>query len=420
MSSAPNAGDEPLLAIVFRRAVRSLRSDAVTPEFGRLLVLQAAGAAGDALIALALAGSLFFSVPETTARGKVALYLALTVAPFAVVSPLLARVLDRHRASLRWALIVASVGRGVLAWFLATRLETVYLFPLAFGILLFSKVTLIVRGAVLPHLLPESRTLVQAGSALSRISALGGIAGGLVGLALVKVLGSRLELLVAALVYGVGTLPALRLPMRRGRRDEEERLGAQAKARSVSVRQAVAAAAGMRMLVGFLVFDLAFALRRENFGSLGLGLLVGSATLGGLVGALVAPKLRRVLKEEGILVAALVIAGITALVVGQMFSAVTAGILVFAVGVSSGALKVAFDAIIQRETPEGGRGWAFARFESLLQLAWVAGALIPLIVPLSSGAGAIVVGFAANLLALIFLLGRHRVRSGTIRDQAAD
>ena len=400
--------------------MRSLRNEAVTPEFGRLLVLQSAGAAGDALIALALAGSLFFSVPEATARGKVALYLALTVAPFAVVAPLLARVLDRHRASLRWALIIASVGRGVLAWMLATRLDTLYLFPLAFGILLFSKVTLIVRGAVLPHLLPETRTLVQAGAALSRVSALGGIAGGLFGILLIKVFSPRVELLLAALVYGLATLPALRLPMRRGRRPEHERLGAQAKARSVAVRQAGAAAAGMRMLVGFLVFDLAFALRREHFSSVGLGLLIGSATIGTLVGALVAPRMRRVLREEGILVAALVVAGMTALIVGQMFSPVSAGVLVFAVGVSSGALKVAFDAIVQRETPEGGRGWAFARFESFLQLAWVAGALIPLLIPLSSGAGAIAVGFAANILALVFLLGRHRVRSGSIRSQAAD
>jgi MFS family permease len=176
----------------------------------------------------------------------------------------------------------------------------------------------------------------------------------------------------------------------------------------------------MRMLVGFLVFDLAFALKREHFGSLGLGLLVGSATFGGLVGALIAPRLRRVLKEEGILVAALLVTGVTALIVGRTFSAVSAGVLVFVVGVASGALKVAFDAIVQRETPEGGRGWAFARFESFLQLAWVLGALVPLLIPLSSGAGATVVGVVANLLAIVYVLGRHRVRSGTIRSQTAD
>jgi hypothetical protein len=420
MAARENPNEDPLLAIILRRIWRNLKSDAVTPGFGRLLLLQGSGAAGDALIALALAGSLFFSVPEATARGKVALYLALTVAPFAVVSPLLARVLDRQRASLRWALILASVGRAFLAWLLATRLDTLYLFPLAFGILLFSKVALIVRGAVLPRLLPESQTLVQAGAALSRISALGGIFGGLVGVVLIKLFGPHVDLLMAGLVYGLAMIPALRLPATKGRRTESERLGAKAGARSVAVRQASLAAAGMRLLVGFLVFDLAFAFRRENFGSLGLGLLVGSATLGGLFGALVAPRLRRVLKEEGIVALALVVAGVTGLVVGHFFSPISAGVLVFAVGITSGALKVAFDAIVQRETPEGGRGWAFARFESFLQLAWVLGALIPLLIPLSSGVGATSVGVAANALALVYLLGRHRVRSGSIRSPAAD
>jgi MFS family permease len=420
MPTPQDRPEEALWRIVIRRAGAGLKRDALTPAFGRLLFLQGAGAAGDAAIAIALAGSLFFSVPEATARGKVALYLALTVAPFAVVSPLLARFLDRHRASLRWALIVAAVGRGILAWLLATRLDTLYLFPLAFGILLLSKVTLIVRGAVLPRLVPESQSLVQAGAALSRISAIGGILGGLVGVALIKVWGPRVELLAGALVYLSATLPALRLPTSRGKRSEGERAGAKAKARSMDVRQAAVAAAGMRFLVGFLVFDLAFALRREHFNSLGLGLLVGSATVGGLVGALVAPRLRRLMREEGIIVASLVVAGVTGLIVGHYFSVISAGALVFAIGVTSGALKVAFDAIVQEATPEGGRGWAFARFESFLQLAWVAGSLVPLLIPLSSGAGATIVGVMANFLALLYLLGRHRARSVSIRSPAAE
>jgi hypothetical protein len=64
MSRRPD-DEEPIVKIAARRAVRRLREDAETPEFGRLLVYQAASAAGDALIAIALAGSLFFSVPST-------------------------------------------------------------------------------------------------------------------------------------------------------------------------------------------------------------------------------------------------------------------------------------------------------------------------------------------------------------------
>ena len=105
--------EEPLVRIAARRAVRRMREDAATPEFGRMLLYQAFGAAGDALVALALAGSLFFSVPESTARDRVALYLLLTMAPFAIVAPLLSKWLDRHRGSMRIAMIIAS--RGVHA-----------------------------------------------------------------------------------------------------------------------------------------------------------------------------------------------------------------------------------------------------------------------------------------------------------------
>ena len=407
----PRFDQEPLVRIAARRAYRSVRKDATTPEFGRLLAYQALGAAGDTLLALALAGTLFFSVPETTARGRVALYLALTVAPFAVVSPFLARFLDRHRGSLKWAMVISAGGRATLTWLLATRLDTLWLFPLAFGILLLSRSALIVRGAVLPGLVPEGQSLVRAGAGLSRVGAIAGMVAALPGIALVRFAGVEAELVVGAIVYYVGAIPALMIPVGSGKRSALDREAAKAAARSLSIRQATVAMAGMRALVGFLVFHLAFALRREDFGSVGLGLLVGSAALGGLVGAIAAPKLRKVLREEGILVASLAGAGIVSFIAGRWFTPVSAGVLVFVFGLASGAAKVAFDAIVQRETPEAGRGWAFARFESILQLAWVAGALIPLIIEIPASPGAIGVGIAANLVALLFTFTRQRARA---------
>lgn len=403
--------EEPLLRIVVRRIVRALRRDAGTPEFGRLLLVQSSGAAGDALFALALAGSLFFSVPETTARGRVGLYLLLTMAPFAVVSPLLSRVLDHFRGSLRWAMVLSAVARGVLAWLLATRLDSLYLFPIAFGVLVMSRASLIVRGAALPNLVPEGRALVNANATLSKTAALAGLIAGLPGVALVKWPGVHFELIVASVVYLSGAVPALRLPSAKGRRHVSERVGARAGARSLPVRQALVSMAGLRFLVGFLVFHLAFALRREHFGSLGLGLLVGSAALGGLLGAMLAPRLKRALREEGILVVSLVLAGIAGLVVGGWFSLFMAGVLVFAFGVAGGTAKVAFDAIVQREMPEGARGWAFARFESFLQLAWVGGAVVPLALAIPAGPGVFGAGFAAVVLAGLYLGGRRRARA---------
>jgi hypothetical protein len=383
----------------------------VKPQgFVRLATVLGSGAAGDALFALALAGSLFFSVPTAEARGRVALYLGLTVAPFAVVAPFLSLVLDRHRGSLRWAMVVSTLGRALLAWWLATRLHSLLLFPIAFGVLVLSRASLVVRGALLPNLVPSDNELVSANASLSKITALAGIAAGLPGLALIKWPGVRYELLLASLVYVFGAVAAIRLPAGKGGRPPKERVAARAVARSQPIRQAVFVATSMRFLVGFLIFHLAFALRRENFGSLGLGLLIGAAAAGGLVGAILAPRVRRRLREEGILAAGLILTGIVALIVGRYFSVVSAGLIVFVLSVSSGASKVAFDAIVQRETPEAARGWAFARFESVLQLAWVAGSLAPLLIPIPAAGGVFALGVVANVMAIIYVIGRQRLR----------
>ena len=411
----PDHDDEPLLRIAARRAVDRARAQATTPALGRFLVYQASGAAGDALIALALAGSLFFDVPSTEARGRVALYLALTVAPFAVVAPFLSRILDRHMGSLRIAMILSAFGRSLLAWLLATRLESNFLFPIAFGVLLLSRASLVVKGALLPSLVDEDHSLVQANAALSKTSAVAGMIAIVPGVILTRWISTRIELLLTAAIYLIGVFPALKIPSLRGRRPLDEQLGARRALRSLSMRQAVVMAAGMRFLVGFLVFHLAFALRREDAGAASLGLLIGSAAVGTLVGAVISPRLRKRLREEGILVSTMFCAAVAGLLAGYWFSVQAAAILVFVYGISSGAAKVAFDAMVQKATSEAGRGYAFARYESILQLAWVFGGLVPLLVAIPSGQGVIAAGVIALGLTVVFLLGRRTARRANLQ-----
>ena len=63
--------------------------------FARLARTHVLVAAGDALVAIALANSLFFDLDPNDARWKVFLYLALTMAPLAVVAPFIGPALDR-------------------------------------------------------------------------------------------------------------------------------------------------------------------------------------------------------------------------------------------------------------------------------------------------------------------------------------
>ncbi|MFZ0172871.1 MAG: hypothetical protein WAL04_14405, partial [Acidimicrobiales bacterium] len=57
--------------------------------FGRLALVHTIFSAGTTLVTISLAGSLFFSVSVNQSEHKVLLYLLLSIAPFAIVSPLL-------------------------------------------------------------------------------------------------------------------------------------------------------------------------------------------------------------------------------------------------------------------------------------------------------------------------------------------
>ncbi|MEW6226459.1 MAG: MFS transporter, partial [Chloroflexota bacterium] len=99
------------------RAVRRVRSAARADGADRsglsaLLSVHALHAAGDALIAVALAGTLFFSVPIGEARSRVALYLVLTMLPFALLVPVAGPVLDRFPHGRRNVLALTTGGRG--------------------------------------------------------------------------------------------------------------------------------------------------------------------------------------------------------------------------------------------------------------------------------------------------------------------
>src|SRR4029079_884999 len=71
------------------RRVGDVRARGAAYEVGmvRLFDLHAISCAGDTLIAIGLAGTIFFNVPLGEARSKVALYLLVTMVPFALLAP---------------------------------------------------------------------------------------------------------------------------------------------------------------------------------------------------------------------------------------------------------------------------------------------------------------------------------------------
>ena len=130
-----------------------------------LIELTGAASVGDAFVAVALAGTLFFSASVGQARGRAAFALLVTIAPYAVLAPLIGPLLDRVRQGNRYILMGTLLARGLLCWGMASAVESndvVTLLPAAFGVLVLQKAYGVTRAAVTPRLLPAEITLVTA------------------------------------------------------------------------------------------------------------------------------------------------------------------------------------------------------------------------------------------------------------------
>jgi hypothetical protein len=156
----------------------------VTP-FTRLARTHGLAAMCDAMVAVALAGSIFFSIDPSAARWRVALYLLLTIAPFAVVTPLIGPAVDRIRGGRRVMILFTVLGRAGLAYLMARHIDGLLLFPEAFGFLVLQKGYSVAKSAVVPSIVRDHDELVAANAKLSLLSAVSSMVGaGIGGLAL--------------------------------------------------------------------------------------------------------------------------------------------------------------------------------------------------------------------------------------------
>jgi hypothetical protein len=385
--------------------------------FRDLAIAHVTSTFGDTLVTVALAGTLFFSVPSTEARGNVALYLLLTVAPFAVIGPLLGRMLDRRPSATRLALIGSALLRVVAAVWAVWLIDGLALFPVAFALLVLSRVHGIARNALLPVALDEPTQLVTANARLATIGVLGGVAAAPVGGLLVFLLDGRAALVLAAAAYVVAALSGRLLP-----RLEDPPTRMVASLRPVlprHVRLAQIATAVVRLLNGFLLLLLAFAFKDLDSGVLDFGAVLGAGGAGFALAALTSPPLERRLREEPMVVAGLAVEAAAAFVAGQWFGLPAAAALAAAAGFAWGTAKLAFDGLLQRHAPAEGRGAAFTRSETLFQLAWVAGAVVPTALPVPTSVGLVAAGLAA-LAAQVVYVGNLLLplRQGSSEDGA--
>jgi hypothetical protein len=401
--------DEPADRTASGRAARtgalrvSTRVRALFEAGGRgfrdLALVQVGSTAHDALVAIGLAGTLFFGVPSAEARGNVALYLVLTVAPFTLIGPVLGRLLHRSPLAIRSVLVFSALGRAALAGLLVVRIDFwVLLFPAAFGLLVLSRVYAISRHALLPAVLEEPRALVAANGRLAWIGTLSGAAAAPFGLLAVWLVGPRAALALAAVAALATARIGLRLPD-----PEPTDVPPEPPTRGLltrvhlprPARMAQIATAVVRLLNGFLLLLLAFAFHEEEAPLMDFGAVVGAAGLGFALASLASRHLERRLREEPMVVAALALEAAAAFSAGQWFGLPAAATLAAAAGFAWGTAKLAFDGLLQSSVPAERRGTAFTRSETLFALAWVLGAIWPTAIPLPTGLGLALAGFVA-------------------------
>jgi MFS family permease len=353
----------------------------------RLLEMHAFNTAGDAAFAVSLAGTLFFTVPTEQASGQVALFLVLTMLPFAVVAPLIGPFLDRFRRGRRWAIGATLAIRAFCCWVLAGAVEdeSSAFYLAALGCLVASKAYGVTKAAAVPRLLPVEFTLVKANS---RISLTGPAAAAIpaplaIGAAAI---GAPWALRYAALLFAIGTILAILLPERVDSSVGEAKAGLTQRGRGIVVPRDVVnglrSNAGLRMITGFLTIFMAFTLREppDSMGWSGnntilMGLVIGAAGAGNTLGVVIGSWTKSRAPQRVVL-AVLVLDVAVLIVAAAFFKWPMAALLGLSVGLCQSLGKLSLDALIQRDVAEEVRTSMFARSETLLQLGWVLGGLL--------------------------------------------
>jgi MFS family permease len=373
----------------------------------QLYAIQGFHAAGEAMFAVSLAGSLFFNVSLDASRSRILLYLALTLAPFAILGPLIGPFIDKVRGGHRIVLATTLTGRAIAVALLSTQVQSLWLYPLAFGVLVLARTYSVTRNAIVPALVPSTDRYVTVNSRIALIATIAGAVGSAMAVGVLTLGDAGWVLRTAVIPYSIGALLALGLrnperPAHLSVTDLVEMVGP-------AIRSATSAMAGLRAAIGYSVFHLAFALKASGAPTWFFGAMFGANGLGALTGTLVAPWLKRHLSERRILTFSLAAPAVAGAVTALRFHEITVVAFAYVLGVGAATGRRAFDSVVQTHAPHGSRGNAYAVLETRLELSWVAGALVAVVGRAAGWIGIAALAAAMGSLALV-RLGVYRFR----------
>ncbi|AOW94988.1 hypothetical protein BFN03_13895 [Rhodococcus sp. WMMA185] len=372
--------------------------------------------ATDAAIAVALANTLFFSAATGEDKTKVALYLLITIAPFAVIAPLIGPMLDRLQHGRRIALATSFGLRTVLVVVLVFNFDSWVLYPAALGMMVLSKSFSVLKSAVTPRVLPPEIDLVRVNSRLTVFGLIGGTIGaGAVAGGLALITGSVGALWLAAIITALGAYLSMRIPswveVTEGEvpatltyhgdegatevldRNRAPQSGISATTKPSKRRQPLGRAviAGLwgnstiRVLTGFLTLYIAFVAKSRTdheplMQAAMLALVGAAAAIGNFTGNATGARLK--LGRPAVIVLRCTTAvWIIAVIAAVTDNLLTAALATLVASAASALAKVSLDASLQHDLPEESIASGFGRSETVLQLSWVVGGALGVLLP---------------------------------------
>ncbi|WP_083666378.1 MFS transporter [Saccharomonospora sp. CUA-673] len=358
--------------------------------------------ASDAAMAVALANTLFFAATSGESRGNVALYLLITIAPFALVAPVIGPALDRIQRGRRLAMAVASAGQLLMCVLMALNFDNWILYPAALGKMVLSKSFMVLKAAVTPRVLPPEITLSKTNARLTVFGLIAGGAFGAVAAGFNSLFGSAAALWFTAIICGVGAYQAMRIPswvevtegeVPASLTDQSSApQGRPAKPKRTPMSHHTTIAlwgnGTIRVLTGFLMMFAAFAVKEQTEAGayspfmqlVMLGVIGGAAGAGGFLGNAIGSRMQFGKPDQVILVC--VASALASTILAALIAGLATAAVVGLVGATASALaKNSLDAVIQQDMPEESRASAFGRSETVLQLAWVSGGAVGLLLP---------------------------------------
>jgi hypothetical protein len=382
-------------------------------DFRRLLGTRLLSQFGDGVFQAALAGTVLFNPQRAADPVDVAAGFAILLLPYSLVGPFAGVWLDRWsrrqvllRANVLRAGLVALVAFLVLGGIAGTGFY-------AAGLLVFSvnRFVLAALSAGLPHT-TDVPSLVSANALSTTAGSVATVIGGGAALALLQVMGatdagyaavalsSALPYLAAAaVVAGLGrahlgpdhaTLAAA-LSVR------DVAVGMVAGAQHVLERPPAAAAllaiALHRLCYGFLTL-MTLLLYRNTFeawgplfptGLVGLSEVLAAGAVGVLLAAVVTPWVVRHVGKPRWITGALAGGGLAQLALGLPFLPPTTVLAGLVIGFVGQAVKICVDSSLQESVADDFRGRVFSVYDTLVNVAFVAGLLLAAFVLQPSG-----------------------------------